>query len=157
LSWRNAPVVSKLRGENKEKDMNEAYTGGCACGAIHYEISGEPVVMNHCQCRDCQRKSGTGHGSYLTFQRTGVKLEGKANHWDIIGDSGNVKTRAFCPTCGSPVYMTFAAMPDFFAVHAASLDDPGRFKPQMVMYGVRGYAWDHLDPALRKFDKMPPM
>jgi hypothetical protein len=22
---------------------------------------------------------------------------------------------------------------------------------------VRGYAWDHLDPALPKFDKMPPM
>jgi len=27
----------------------------------------------------------------------------------------------------------------------------------MVTYGVRGYAWDHLDPALPKFDKMPPM
>jgi len=27
----------------------------------------------------------------------------------------------------------------------------------MVMYGVRGYAWDHIDPALPKFDKMPPM
>src|SRR5262245_25363085 len=23
--------------------------------------------MNDCQCRDCQRTSGTGHGSYLTF------------------------------------------------------------------------------------------
>ena len=58
--------------------MSEAYTGGCACGAIRYEISGEPMVMNDCQCRDCQRKSGTGHGSYLTFPRTGVKLKGEA-------------------------------------------------------------------------------
>jgi hypothetical protein len=46
--------------------MSEAYAGGCACGAIRYEISGEPM-MNDCQCRDFQRKSGTGHGSYLTF------------------------------------------------------------------------------------------
>src|SRR6266849_4174413 len=100
-----------------ERDnMSEAYTGGCACGAIRYEISGEPMVMNHCQCRDCQRKSGTGHGSYLTF----------------------------------------AAMPDLFTVHAASLDDPSRYKPQMVTYRVRGYAWDDIDPALPKFDKMPP-
>ncbi|MDB5516133.1 MAG: aldehyde-activating protein [Tardiphaga sp.] len=45
--------------------MSEVYTGGCACGAIRYEIPTEPLVMNHCQCRDCQRKSGTGHGSYL--------------------------------------------------------------------------------------------
>lgn len=136
--------------------MSQTYTGGCACGAIRYEIPAEPLFMNHCQCRDCQRKSGTGHGSYLTFPNAGVKREGEAKHWDIVGDSGNVKTRAFCPTCGSPVYMTFAAMSDVFTVHAASLDDPGRFKPQVVTYGVRGYAWDHIDPALTKFDKMPP-
>ena len=99
--------------------------------------------MNDCQCRDCQHKSGTGHGSYLTFPRSRRETRRRSKQWDIVGDSGNVKTRAFCPTCGSPVYMTFAAMPDFFTVHAASLDDPGRYKPQVVTYGVRGYAWDH--------------
>lgn len=135
--------------------MSQSYTGGCACGAIRYDISGEPIFMNHCQCRDCQRKSGTGHGSYLTFAREGVELEGRATHWDIVGDSGNIKTRAFCPTCGSPVYMTFAAMPGIFTVHAASLDDPSRYLPQAVTYAVRGYAWDHLDPAIVKFHAMP--
>ena len=137
--------------------MSEAYTGGCACGAIRYEISGEPRLMGDCQCRDCQRKSGTGHGSYLTFLgRAGVKLTGQAKHWDIVADSGNVKTRAFCPTCGSPVYLTFAAKPELFTVHAASLNDPSRYKPKVVFYGVRGHAWDHVDPALPKFDRMPP-
>jgi len=135
--------------------MSEAYTGGCACEEIRYEISGEPLVMVDCQCRDCQRKSGTGHGSYLAFPRANVKLSGDATHWDLVGDSGNVKTRAFCPQCGSPLYMTFAANPAVFAVHAASLDDPGRYKPQMVTYAVRGHAWDKLDPAVPKFDRMP--
>jgi hypothetical protein len=137
--------------------VNKSYTGGCACGAIRYEIASEPVFSNDCQCRDCQRMSGTGHGSYLSFAgRKNVKLEGKATHWDIVGDSGNVKTRAFCPACGSPVYMTFAAMPEVFTVHAASLDDPGRYTPQVVTYGVRGHVWDRVDSALPKFDKMPP-
>lgn len=137
--------------------MSQTYTGGCACGAIRYEISGEPIVQNHCQCRDCQRKSGTGHGSYLTFARGGVTHGGHATLWDMKGDSGNVKTRAFCPACGSPVYMTFAAMPDIFTVHAASLDEPERYRPQLVTYSVRAHAWDFLDPALPKFDRMPPM
>ena len=79
-----------------------------------------------------------------------------AAHWDIVGDSGNVKTRAFCPTCGSPVYLLFTAMPGIFTIHAASLDDPARFNPQVVTYGVRGYDWDNLDPALPKFDKSLP-
>jgi hypothetical protein len=136
--------------------MNPSYTGGCACGAIRYEIPSEPIFQNHCQCLDCQHKSGTGHGSYLSFMRGGVKQTGSAALWDMVGDSGNVKTRAFCPTCGSPVYMTYAAMPDVITVHAASLDDPSRFKPQAVTYAVRGYEWDVLDPALTRFEKMPP-
>jgi hypothetical protein len=40
--------------------------------------------------------------------------------------------------------------------HAASLDDASRYAPQVVTYGVRGHAWDHVDPALPKFEKMPP-
>ena len=115
-------------------------------------------VYERLQCRDCQRKSGTGHGSYLTFRgKKNVKLQGDATHWEIVGDSGNVKTRAFCPTCGSPVYLTTPATPDLLTVHAASLDDPIRYKPQAVTYTARGYAWDQVDPALPKFDKMPPM
>src|SRR5437899_1022021 len=74
----------------------------------------------------------------------------------IVADSGTVKTCGFCPTCGSPVTQTYAARPELFTVHAASLDDPCRFKPQMVTYAVRGHSWDHLDPGLQKFDKMPP-
>jgi drug/metabolite transporter (DMT)-like permease len=30
-------------------------------------------------------------------------------------------------------------------------------EPQMVTYTVRGHAWDRLDPAVPKFEKMPPM
>ena len=136
--------------------MSKPYSGGCACGGIRYEISGEPIFMNDCQCHDCQRMSGTGHLSHLSFpSRAAVKLSGEAAHWDMVADSGKVKTSGFCPRCGSPVYLTFAAMPDVFTVHAASLDDPSRYKPAVVTYTVRGHAWDHLDPALTRFDKMP--
>lgn len=138
--------------------MTDAYTGGCACGAIRYEIAAAPVFSNHCQCRDCQQTSGTGHGSYLTFAGRGsATLTGDATLWAMVGDSGNTKTRGFCPRCGSPVYMTFAAMPDLFTIHAASLDDPSRYAPQVVTYRTRGHAWDHIDPILPQFEKMPPM
>jgi len=136
--------------------MSEPYTGGCACGAIRFEIAGESLGQNHCQCRDCQRISGTGHGSYLGFSRAGMKLSGQPSHWDMTGDSGAVKTRAFCPACGVPLYICFSATPDFLALHTASLDDPSRFRPQMVSYAVRGHDWDFLDPSLPTFERMPP-
>lgn len=142
--------------ESIESAVSKSYVGGCACGAIRYEINDEPIFSNHCQCRDCQHMSGTGHGSYLTFpSRVAVTLTGNAAHWDRAGDSGNIKTNGFCPTCGSPVYLTFAAMPELFTIHAASLDEPSRYKPQALTYGVRGHAWDPIDSALVKFEKMP--
>ena len=137
--------------------MNRPYAGGCACGALRFETSGEPVFQNHCQCRDCQKRSGTGHSSYLTFaNRAGFRITGAATGWRVAGDSGNDKIHAFCPTCGTPVYLTFAATPDAIAIHAAALDDPARFTPQVVTYTVRAHAWDTIDPALTSFERMPP-
>jgi hypothetical protein len=137
--------------------MTHPYTGGCACGAIRYTTRHAPVFQNHCQCRDCQLRSGTGHGSYLTFaERSTVTLAGEAGEWRVAADNGNVKTHAFCRRCGTPVYLTFAASPDHIAVHAGSLDDPGRFRPQVVTYGRSGQRWDVTDPAVPVVDGMPP-
>ena len=58
--------------------------------------------------------------------------------------------------CGTPVFLRFAAMPELIAVHAGSLDEPGRFAPQVLTYGVRGLAWDAIDPSLQAFERMPP-
>jgi hypothetical protein len=46
-------------------------------------------------------------------------------------------------------------MPELIAVHAASLDDPSQFNPQMVTYSIGGHAWDTMDPSLQKFERMP--
>ena len=135
--------------------MTEAYAGGCACGAIRYEMTGQPVFQNHCQCLQCQKRSGTGHSSYLTFpRRDAMRITGRASEWRVAGDSGNDKVHAFCPTCGTPVYLSFSAMPDMIAIHATSLDDPSRFRPQALTYSIRGHAWDAIDPAVQKFDRM---
>jgi len=137
--------------------MSTTYRGGCACGAIRYEVNDTPIAENHCQCRDCQRRSGTGHGSYLTFlDRAKVTVSGEASTWRVAGDNGNVKDHAFCPTCGTPVYLSFSYAPDLFSVHAGSLDEPERFRPSVITYNVRALEWDALDPKLPRFEKMPP-
>lgn len=137
--------------------MSTPYRGGCACGAIRYETQGMPVFENHCQCRDCQRRSGTGHSSYLTFlNRNEMMITGAARTWLVKGDSGAEKSHAFCPNCGTPVYLTFAGAPDAIAVHAASLDDPALFRPQVLTYAIRALDWDSMDPALQSFPRMPP-
>ena len=134
----------------------QGYTGGCACGAIRYDITGDPVMAGHCQCRACQRASGTGHGSHMVFRAAAVHLTGSVTLWDSPADSGSIVSRAFCPVCGSPVYSTSNVRAQFIIIRAASLDDPSRFQPQMVVWAKSGQSWDHIDPALAKFDTIPP-
>ncbi|RWO71538.1 MAG: aldehyde-activating protein [Mesorhizobium sp.] len=136
--------------------MTKRYTGGCACGAIRYETNDEPIFQNHCQCSDCQKRSGTGHGSYLTFgQRADMVITGEVSTWRVAGASGNEKIHTFCPTCGTPVFLIPVAMPELIVVHAASLDDPEQFSPQMVTYTRHGHAWDKMDPSLQAVERMP--
>ena len=137
--------------------MTASYTGGCACGAIRYEISGEPMMAGHCQCRDCQRMTGTGHASMMMFPLAAMKITGTPKFHDVKTDSGNTASRGFCANCGSFVMAKSSGMSGMMTIAAGGLDDPSRFRPQMVVYAIRGHAWDRLDPALRSFPQMPPM
>jgi len=47
-------------------------------------------------------------------------------------------------------------MPDIFVIRAGSLDDPGRYRAEMVFWTEMAQRWDHLDPAALKFERMPP-
>ena len=40
----------------------QTINGGCQCGQIRYEVSGEPIVLYRCHCTECQRQSGSAFG-----------------------------------------------------------------------------------------------
>jgi hypothetical protein len=136
--------------------MSKAYTGGCTCGAIRYEINVEPIMAGHCQCRDCQRMTGTGHASCIAFPADVVRLTGVPTFHAVKADSGNMSSRGFCAKCGCFVLAKGEAMPNMLIVTAGSLDDPSRFVPQLIVYTSRGQTWDKVDPTLMSFARMPP-
>ena len=131
-------------------------TGGCLCGAVRYESTGEPILAGHCQCADCRKLSGTGHTSVVAVPEQTLTVTGKVTRYNTTGDSGGMVRRIFCPTCGTPLYGLVEAMPGTVMLRASSLDDPEVFEPQMVIFTSRAASWDHMDPALPAFPEMPP-
>ena len=102
--------------------MPKTFLGGCACGALRYEISGEPAAMLHCQCRQCQRDSGTGHQSHVTFVGAQMASVGEMSHWESTGDGGTVKRRGFCSTCGSSLYTVLEVMEGTVCIKGGGLN-----------------------------------
>lgn len=132
------------------------YKGGCACGAVRYETSAEPLLMGNCHCRDCQRSSGTGMASVLMFPKEGFRDQGKAKYYEGKADSGRWIKRGFCPECGSPVYTQLEMAPDAIIVKAASLDDPSLYHPAVHLYTSSAQPWDAIpEDGLANFTKMP--
>jgi len=132
------------------------YTGGCACGKVRYELAAEPIRGFQCQCRDCQRDTGSGHSSVMVFPRAALSVSGDVSEILRTADSGADKLKGFCTACGSPLYNKPVTKPDMLGVYVGTLDDPSAFKPELVMFASRGHAWDHLDPALPKIPNMRP-
>lgn len=124
------------------------YNGGCACGAIRYEAKADPQFSFHCQCRQCQRISGTGHASQFMVPADAVAVRGEIRFYDQTADSGNTVSSGFCPACGSPVLKKTSGYAEMLFIHAATLDDPGLFKPQKVVYSASRQPWDCVDPDL---------
>lgn len=136
--------------------MHHTFTGHCLCGAVSYSCSAEPMMMGHCHCEDCRRSSGSGHCSHLAVPDSSITITGETTGYARPADSGNLVTRHFCPTCGSAVYSTNAAMPGMIFLRASTLDDPEVFKPQMHVYAASAASWDVRQEGLPAFDKMPP-
>jgi hypothetical protein len=130
--------------------------GGCACGAVRYESSAEAVFTGTCHCRDCQRASGGGSSSVLAVPEAALKLTGEVKYHTVKGDSGKNMSRGFCANCGSRLTARGDALPGLMLVTPASLDDPSGFKSGMDIYTASAQPWDHMNPALPKFPKMPP-
>src|SRR5438876_10596652 len=98
-------------------------TGGCACGAIRYEVSADPSVMFNCHCRDCQKTTGGGYTPVFyapanAFKITKGTLKYCKTPSEMVGDN----IRGFCLECGCRL---IDGKTDFGQrITASSLDDP---------------------------------
>ncbi|MEP7209933.1 MAG: GFA family protein [Alphaproteobacteria bacterium] len=132
------------------------YTGGCQCGAIRFEALSDPLFAGHCSCRDCQMASGTGHSTIVAFPKDAVKVMGTTTKYVAPGGSGQPVTREFCPRCGSRLFSHREEGQGELMVSASALDDPSIVTPQVAIFQRSAQPWDHVNPALPKFDTTPP-
>jgi len=135
--------------------MSSGFTGSCLCGAVKIECAVDPMLTGHCHCVDCRKSSGSGHCTHLVVPEGAFTVSGVVKFFNNAADSGNIVSRGFCPTCGSPIYSTNAAMPGMVFPRASCLDDPDIAKPEMAIYASRAPSWDYIDPALPSVEEMP--
>ena len=129
--------------------------GGCACGAIRFEIEGPLMGSGACHCRACQYASG-GAPAYLGIAPTaGFKVtKGTPKRYVSTGDSGGDVVRNFCPDCGTSLF-TELTNSSITPVKLGALDDPSSYAPGMHFYVSEAQPWHHITPGVPTFPKAP--
>ncbi len=130
--------------------MKPILSGRCICGDVTYQCESEPKFSIVCQCRQCQRITGTGHSPQFVVESGKTTVSGNVQTYAMTSDQGNDVISAFCGKCGNPIYKTTSMMPDVMAFHAATLDDPSLFKPEVLVHSNSAQPWDYIDPELKR-------
>jgi hypothetical protein len=134
-----------------------ARTGGCLCGGVRYESTGEPLFSLLCHCRDCQHQSGSAYIAAMRVPAAGFRVtRGEPRLYMRTSEAGNSVTQAFCGDCGAPLFIRVSVRPDIVGLRVGSLDDPSEFRPEADIFVKSAQPWDHMNPDLPKHQTYPP-
>ncbi|MEM7797496.1 MAG: GFA family protein [Cyanobacteria bacterium P01_C01_bin.118] len=135
--------------------MNVPFSGGCACGAVRYECHSAPLAMLNCHCSDCQLSSGAPFASGVVVSTKSIKVTGSPKEHSVRASSGFQTTRSFCSNCGSPLFTTGEAMPDFTSIRFTTFDDQSDFSPALDIWTSSAASWVCLNEELPHFAQSP--
>ncbi|KII28518.1 GFA family protein [Pseudomonas fluorescens] len=119
----------------------DRFTGGCLCGKVRFEASGQPYRVGVCHCLDCRKHNGALFNASAIFPQDAVTIHGETR--DYAG-------RFFCPRCGSSV---FGRSADEIEVNLGSLDAPDQFAPTYELWTVRRESWLPAFPFKHRYER----
>ena len=121
------------------------YTGGCACGAVHIELVGEPLKVGLCHCGDCRKATGSAFLFYGDWANGSYSVSGPTATWE---------GRSFCPTCGSRL---FHLGEDGIEINLGALDDaPLGLVPTREGWICRREPWQRAVDGAYQAERDPP-
>lgn len=130
-------------------------TGGCHCGAIRYEVSGDPLTAAICHCSDCRRSAGAPIVSWTMYPVGSLRITRGTPKVYASSEQGR---RHFCADCGTGLfYFNESMLPGIVDVQSATYDDPNAVPARAHIQVAERIGWMATAHELPVFERFPPM
>ena len=128
--------------------------GGCACGALRYKLTADPLIVHACHCRDCQRLTGSAFVTNIWIEKKFVEtVSGVPRSFKLSGGSGKPNEVFFCERCGTYVWSKYYASPgDTVLLRVGTLDRPEAVKPDVHIFTRSKLPWLDLPKDVPAFE-----
>ncbi len=113
--------------------------GSCLCGGVTYVITGPIRGVRYCHCAHCRKFSGTAQAAWGLIETAHLAVENSSSNISKY-NSGN-GLRAFCNSCGSPLWYEPTGLPQFRGTPLGVIDDNGVPEPQMHVWVKSKVPW----------------
>ena len=113
--------------------------GGCLCGAVRFEVTGELGRIGHCHCKMCQRSHGAAFGTYAHVPNDKFRFTSGEKLVKRYASSEGV-TRTFCSECGSALQFLVSGR-DHLSVTAGCFDDNVRAPVDYELWTSSAAPW----------------
>ncbi|KAI9162789.1 Sorbicillinoid biosynthetic cluster transcription factor sor3 [Paramyrothecium foliicola] len=127
--------------------MPAPYLGSCLCGGVNIEIASEPVAILSCFCDHCSKGAGGTNQILAKFAEKDIKIntsgENSISVYTLTDtSSGSAKDKAFCKTCGVPLWTVPAAAKGIYLlIRTALLQNWYELAPKSEIFVKNRPAW----------------
>ena len=126
--------------------------GRCACGAVGYRLTAEPLFVHCCHCLNCQRQTGSAFVINALIENDRLQLlSGEPVAVDVPRDDGSKQKIMRCPSCQIALW-SFYTRPDVAFVRAGTLDVPSSVQPDVHIYTRSKLPWVTLPASTPAFE-----
>ena len=131
-------------------------SGSCACGRVHFELEGRPLVMMHCHCSRCRRSRGAPHATNLAWKLEALRY--------IVGEEiltvfdlpdAEFFGTTFCAHCGGFVPRRSQGR-GAAIVPAGSLDTDPEIHPAAHQFVASKAAWYDISDGIPQYPEAAP-
>jgi hypothetical protein len=135
--------------------MNRLFSGGCACGAVRYELRSAPFDAGWCHCRTCQLNSGAPAMVFASVP-TGDMVFVQGGDKVKAFKSSSFGHRTFCGECNTPFAMRVDHQPETVDFSVATLDEPDLVAPGFHIFWSSRIGWFHPADHLPRHARFRP-
>ena len=126
--------------------------GGCACGAVRYRLTSDPLFVHCCHCLNCQRQTGSAFVINVLIEADRLEvLEGEPQPVAVPRSGGKKQKIWRCPICQIAVFSQYTRRQIRF-VRAGTLDDPAAVEPDVHIFTRSKLPWVTLPESVPAFD-----
>jgi len=79
------------------------HSGSCFCGAVQFEVTGEPAAMGYCHCESCRHWSAGPVNAFSLWKPEAVRVTRGAENIGTYNKTPQ-SSRKWCKICGGHIF-----------------------------------------------------